>query len=154
MCVKQFMFCPGSVSVLQLPGAKQQSVLCVRNPSRNGEWRNTSTALWLFLNLTCMVGWLGFVCSIHCVTVTSWMYKWDVHEKPCHMVEPDKPAIPVQRCFELVIALISREYAWLVYVHVIVHIYIHVCCSAQTGQHEPCKGECCLVYCNRFVGGS
>ena len=37
--VCEIVFCPGSVSALQLLGAKLQSVHCVRNTSQNGEWR-------------------------------------------------------------------------------------------------------------------
>ena len=25
-------------------------------------------------------------------------------------------------------------------------VCMYVCCSAQAGQHEPCKGECCPVW--------
>ena len=33
----------------------------------------------------------------------------------------------------------------------VLHVYMYIrkeyiCCSAQTGQHEPCKGECCPVW--------
>ena len=38
-------------------------------------------------------------------------------------------------------------YMYNVYVTMCKYVYIHVrvysSCSAQKGQHEPCKGECC-----------
>ena len=54
----------------------------------------------------------------------------------------------------IIVAAPKLHCNYYMYVHAsTLQMYVCICCSAQTGQHEPCRVNAVLFgHCNRFVG--